>query len=55
MRNEQKFHPVAIDLRLQTLLRDTVEAVHPRAVFDAWLDAGERLPQARATALAFDM
>ncbi|MEO5734395.1 MAG: hypothetical protein ABIQ87_11980 [Rubrivivax sp.] len=55
MRNEQKFHPVAIDLRLQALLRATVEAVHPRAVFDAWLDAGERLPQARATALAFDM
>lgn len=46
MRNEQKFHPVAIDLRLQTLLRATVEAAHPRD--------GERLPQARATALAID-
>ena len=55
MHSEQKFHPVAIDLRMEALLRKTVEAAHSPAVFEAWLDAGEELSQARAVAIAFDM
>lgn len=55
MRTEQKFHPVAIDLRMEAMLREMVEIAHPSDVFDAWLAAGEQLPQARAVAIAFAM
>ena len=54
MRSQQKFHPVAIDLRMEALLRALVEAAHPRAAYEAWHAAGESLPEARAIAIAFE-
>ena len=55
MREGQKFHPVAIDLRMEALLRRTIEAAHSPEVLEAWLAAGEALSQASAVAIAFDM
>jgi hypothetical protein len=55
MREGQKFHPVAIDLRMDALLRQTIEAAHSRKIFEAWLAAGEALSQASALAIAFDL
>ena len=55
VRTEQKFHPLAIDLRLETLLRDTVEAAKSPAVFASWLADGEGLSHQRAVAIAFDL
>jgi predicted ATPase/DNA-binding winged helix-turn-helix (wHTH) protein len=55
MREGQKFHPVAIDLRMEALLRRTIEAAHSPGVFEVWLAEGEALSQASAVAIAFDM
>lgn len=55
MREGQKFHPVAIDLRMEALMRRTIETAHSPEVFEAWLASGEALSQASAMAIAFDM
>ena len=54
MRAEQKFYPVTIDLRMEALLRETLEAAQPRAEFESWLAAGELLSEDRVIAIAFE-
>jgi predicted ATPase/DNA-binding winged helix-turn-helix (wHTH) protein len=53
LRQGQKFHPVAVDRRMDEQLRELVLARHAPRELDGWLAEGARLDEPRALALAF--